>query len=152
MTPTMSVPRTTGNSSCGGSTERCRASARVSAGESVMKSVIITSITRTRSSTACKNHAAVFQLRGQEEKDSRHHDPEIVRVGAEEDRAAAEEQRQGEELPDGNGAPGGRDLISAARQHRAQNASAIQRIGGQQVERGHKQLCPGQAARQDRTA
>ncbi len=94
-----------------------------------------------------QNHAAVFQLSGQEEKDPGHHDPEIVGVGTQEDHSAAEEQRQGKELSDGNRAPGGRDLISAARQQGAQNASAIERIGGQQVERGDKKLRPGEAAR-----
>ena len=58
-----------------------------------------------------------------------------------------DEQGEGEKLADGNRAPGGRNLISAARQQRPQDASAIQRIGGQQVEHADKQLRPDQAAR-----
>ena len=71
----------------------------------------------------------------------------LLELEPREDDSAAEKQRQRKELSDRNRAPSGRDLISVDRQHRPQNASAIQWIGRKQIEAGDKNLRPGKTTR-----
>ena len=88
-----------------------------------------------------KDQRALFQLSGGENDDAHHGQPVVAEQ-------AGEDQDHRDGIADGDGAPRCRGKIERAREERAHNASAIERIGGHKVSKRDVKICPHHAAGQ----